>query len=152
MDYNKPTDELESSIENLKPDEMDIFFSENKKYLPDDKKAFCYYMRDIIAEKGIKKKDIYSFADLSEHYGEQLISMDKHTKNRDTILRLCIAAHFSVLEINRALKLYGMTPLYVKDKRDACLIVAINNRVYSFADLNEILLKSGFAPLEKENT
>ena len=50
--------------------------------------------------------------------------MEKHTKNRDLILRFCIVAHFQLNEINTALKLYEMKPLYAKDKRDACIIVA----------------------------
>lgn len=149
MEYSKPTNELEQMLNTMNPNQLDDFYDDNSKYMS-DKKAFCYFMRDTIENKGLKKKDVYSFADISESYGEQLISMAKHTKNRDTILRLCIAAHFNVTEINRALKLYGMQPLYAKDKRDACLIVAINNRVFSFVDLNELLIEHGFKPLTKE--
>ena len=76
--------------------------------------------------------------------------MESHTKNRDLIIRLCIAGRFLVDEINRALKLYGMTPLYAKDKRDACIIVAINNRKYDLFEIDDLLEKQGLEKLSKE--
>ena len=52
-------------------------------------------------------------------------------ENTDTIDGMAYEQDTSSLisldEINRALKLYGMQPLYAKDKRDACMIVAINS-------------------------
>jgi len=32
-----------------------------------------------------------------------------------------------------------MKPLYAKDKRDACIIVAVNHRKYDLGDIDEIL-------------
>ena len=78
--------------------------------------------------------------------------MEKHTKNRDLIIRFCLAGHFLLDEVNRALKLYGMSPLYAKDKRDACLIVAINNRIYELFEIDDLLLKHGLIRLSKEET
>ena len=76
--------------------------------------------------------------------------MEKHTKNRDLIIRFCIAGHFSLNETNRALKLYGMNPLYAKDKRDVCIIVAINNRKYNFIEIDDILMEQGLSKLSVE--
>ena len=75
--------------------------------------------------------------------------MEKHTKNRDPILRFCIVAHFQLNEINTALKLYEMKPLYAKDKRDACIIVAVNHRKYDLGDIDEILENQGLTKLSK---
>lgn len=143
----KPTNELDEMLGNMKPGELSGFYKENSKYLADDKKAFYYYFKDVIESKNIFLKDVYSFAGVSESWGGKIITMEKHTKNRDLILRLCIAGHFSLVEINRALKLYGMNSLYAKDKRDACLIVAINNRIYDLSELDELLEKQGFVKL-----
>ena len=143
----KPTNELDEMLGKMKPDELSGFYKENSKYLADDKKAFYYYFKDVIESKNIFLKDVYSFAGVTESWGGKIITMEKHTKNRDLILRLCIAGHFSLEEINRALKLYGMNSLYAKDKRDACLIVAINNRIYDLSELDELLDKQGFVKL-----
>lgn len=146
----KPTNELDEMLGKMKPGELSGFYKENSKYLADDKKAFYYYFKDVIESKNIFLKDVYSFAGVTESWGGKIISMEKHTKNRDLILRLCIAGHFSLEEINRALKLYGMNPLYAKDKRDASIIVAINNRIYDLYQMDEILIEQGFSKLSAD--
>ncbi len=143
----KTTDELNELLENMKPDQLDAFFKENEQYMADAKKAFYYYMKDVLDEKNIKLKDVYSSAGVTESYGSKIITMEKHTKNRDLIIRFCIAGHFNWDETNRALKLYGMTELYAKDSRDACIIVAINNRIFNLYDINEMLTRQGLEKL-----
>lgn len=146
----KPTNELNSMLENMKPDELDTYFMDNSKYMAYGGKAFYYYMKDVLDEKNIKLKDVYSFAGVSEKYGSKIISMEKHTKSRDLIIRLCIAGHFTWDEMNRALKLYGYNELYAKDLRDACIIVAINNRIYDLAQINDMLLEKNLPSLTSE--
>lgn len=143
----KPTDELNELLENMKPDQLDAYFKDNEKYMADEKKAFYYYMKDVLDEKNIKLKDVYSFAGVSESYGSKIVTMEKHTKDRDLIIRFCIAGHFNWDETNRALKLYGLTELYAKDPRDACIIVAINNRIFNLYDIDEMLLQRGLNKL-----
>ena len=146
----KPTSELNDILENMKPDQLDAYFKDNSKYMAYEGKAFYYYMKDVLDEKNIKLKDVYSFAGVSETYGSKIISMEKHTKNRDLILRLCIAGHFNWDETNRALKLYGLSELYAKDPRDACIIVAVNNRIYDLAEINDMLTERKLQPLMTE--
>jgi len=146
----KSTSEVEKLLETMKPNQLPEFLQENKRYMADEKKAFYYYMKDITESKNVLFKDMYIFAGVSESYGEKIIRMEKHTKNRDLIIRLCIAGHFSLVEINKALKLYGMNSLYAKDKRDACLIVAINNRIYDLLSIDDILEKQGLQRLSVE--
>lgn len=43
-----------------------------------------------------------------------------------------------------------MKPLYAKDKRDACIIVAVNYRKYDLGDIDEILENQGLTKLSKE--
>jgi len=144
---SKPTDELNELLENMRPDQLDSYMRENEKYLADSRKGFSYYFKDVLADKRIKLKDVYMIADVSESYGSKILSMEKHAADRDLILRLCIAGHFNLIEINRALKLYGMSELYAKDKRDACIIVAINNRIYEPYKIDDILIEHGFKKL-----
>lgn len=101
----KPTDELNNILSKVKPDQLDLYFKENEKYMADEKKGFYYYMKDVLEEKNIRLKDVYSFAGVTESYGSKIMTGEKHTKNRDLIIRFCIAGHFSWEETNRALKL-----------------------------------------------
>lgn len=147
---DKPTKEIDEILNNLNPGEFTKFLKDNRRYMADEKKAFSYYFKDVLATKHIFQKDVFSFAGVSESYGSKIVNMERHTKDRDLIIRLCIAGHFFLDEINRALKLYGMVPLYAKNKRDACLIVSINNRIYDLAKLDDILEEHGFARLSAE--
>ena len=143
----KSTNELDKLLNDMQPDQLAAYYKDNDQYMADDKKAFYYYMKDVVESKNIYFKDIYWTAGVSESYGSKIITMEKHTKNRDVIIRLCMAGHFLLDEINRALKLYGMNPLYSKDKRDACLIVAINNRKYDLAEIDDMLRQHGLKKL-----
>lgn len=42
-----------------------------------------------------------------------------------------------------------MKPLYGKDKRDACIIVAVNYRKYDLGDIDEILENQRLTKLSK---
>ena len=146
----KPTGELNDLLENMKPDQLDDYFKSNEKYMADEKKEFYYYMRDVLDEKNIKLKDVYSFAGVTESYGSKILSMEKHTTKRDLIIRLCIAGHFNWDETNRALKLYGMNELYAKDPRDACIIVAVKNRIYDRGTIDDMLAEQGLEKLTQK--
>ena len=146
----KPTHELDNLLEDLTPGRLDQFFRENRDYMADGKKAFYYYMKDVLYEKNIKLKDVYSFAGVSESYGDKIMRMESHTRNRDLIIRFCIAGRFTWNETNTALKLYGMNELYAKDPRDVCIIIAIKNRIYSLAEIDEILTARGLRRITPE--
>ena len=143
----KPTNELNDLLENMQPSQLDRYLKENKEYLTDADKAFYYYFKDVLYEKRRKLKDVYTFAGVSESYGSKIITMEKHTTDRDLIIRLCLAGRFSVLETDRALKLYGMNELYAKDPRDACIIVAVKNRIFDPYTIDAILMDHGFPKL-----
>lgn len=139
----KPTDELNELLENTDPDHLGEYLRNSKNYMISDPKEFSYYVKNLLNEKRVKLKDLYLRAGVSESYGSKILSMEKHAKDRDLILRLCIAGRFSLDETNRALKLYGMNELYAKDPRDACLIVAINHRIQDPYQIDDILTKQG---------
>ncbi|MCR4895185.1 MAG: hypothetical protein K5891_00245 [Lachnospiraceae bacterium] len=147
---NKPTEELEELLERTSPGELNAYLKDNARYLADEEKAFYYYMKDMLDEHRVKLKDVYSFAGVSESYGSKIITMEKHTTDRDLILRFCIAGHLLLDETNRALKLYGMRELYAKDPRDACLIVALLNRNYDMGEIDSLLEEQGLLKITKE--
>ena len=131
----KKTADLDALLETMRPDQAAEFFEENREDMADEGKAFYYYMKNAFDAKSLKLKDIYSFAGVSESWGEKILRMEKHTKN------------FSLRETNRALKLYGMTPLYSRNKRDVCIILAINNRIFDLSQVDDLLTGQGFVQL-----
>ena len=147
---NKPTEELNELLENTKPSQLSAYYKDNRQHLADEKKSFYFYMKDVLDEKNIKLKDVYSFVGVTESYGSKILSMERHTKNRDLIILFCIAGHFNWDETNRALKLYGFSELYAKDPRDACMIVAINNRIYDLGEIDELLMQQGLKKLTRD--
>ena len=150
MEINKPTDELDVVLSKMKPDQLDGFLKEHGRGMADEARGFYYYFTDVLKSKNIKLKDVYSFADIPDTVGSKIIRMEKHTPKRDIILRLCIAGHFNLEETNRALKLYGMNELYSKNSRDACIIVAISNRIYRFDEIDDMLISKGLEKIMKD--
>ena len=86
-------------------------------------------------------------ADIPERYGYKLLSEEKRTRQRDVILRLCYAAHFSLDETQKALRIYGMPELYARNQRDALLIIAFNDRPGSIIEVNAFLKENRIEPL-----
>ncbi len=101
--------------------------------------SFTAYMDDLIAQKQFKRQDILARADIPQKYGYKLLTGESHTTDRDKILRICIAMKLSLKEAQRALTLYGMQPLYPKNKRDVVFIIAFNKGISSVSDINQRL-------------
>ena len=76
----------------------------------------------------------------------KLISGEKQTQQRDTILRICLAAEFTLVEAQEALVLYGMAPLYQKIRRDTAFIVAFSNRIYDIHEVDAIQRENDLPP------
>jgi hypothetical protein len=98
-------------------------------------------------EKGITQQIAFLKADIPERYGYKLLSGEKHTRQRDIILRICYAAEFTLKETQRALRKYGMPELYAKIPRDALLMIAFNERPGSIIDVNALLKENGMEAL-----
>lgn len=114
--------------------------------------SFGDYFRDVLLTKNITQQTVFLNADIGEKYCYKLISGEKHTKQRDVIIRLCFAGEFTFDETQRALRLYGMSPLYARIKRDALLINAFNRHIGNIIDLNQFLKEQGEAPLRNCGT
>lgn len=139
----KRTEELNHILEGMKPSQINHYLRENSSEMRDEKKSFYYFFKDTLAKKRIRLSDVYVTANVSESYGGQIIRMEKHTKNRDLIIRLCIGGHFTWHETSRALKLYGLNELYSRNPRDVCIICALNDRIFDPYRINALLLEEG---------
>ncbi len=144
----KDTGELENILKSTHTGNIKEYIEANAGSMLKGDRPFTDYMRDLIRDKGIKQQDVFLEADIPERYGYKLVSGEKHTRQRDIILRICYAAQFTVDETNGALKRYGMPTLYAKDKRDAILIVIFNDRPGDILKVNSVLKDNGVETLK----
>ena len=145
--YEQGSKRLNEELLNVGTSELPDFLEQHREDLITSPHPFADYMRTKFREKGILRHNVFLAADLSENYGYKLIAEEKHTRKRDTILRLCLAARFRLEEVQEALILYGMAPLHGRLARDAVLTVAIQNGIYDLCAGNRLLESCGQAPL-----
>ena len=148
--YEQTSKRINEELQSVRPEELAGFFDAHKEELITNLRPFADYMRMKFKEKGILQQNVFLAADLSENYGYELIAEEKHTRQRDTILRLCLAAHFRLEEVQEALILCGMAPLHGRFPRDAALMVAVQNGVYDLREVNALLESCGQLPLVKD--
>ena len=146
------TNKLEEKIIKVHVDTISEFFEENKEEMINDDYAFSEYMRQIFKEKGVHQQDVFLYADIPERYGYKLVAQQKHTRQRDIILRICYSANFTLEETQKALRLYGMPELYVEFPRDALIMVIFKDRPGDIIDVNSLLRKNGMKPLRSSGS
>ena len=145
--YPSTTDELNHTLQSVRPDMLPDFFAANSEHLLDGDRPFTAYMRNCFAKRKIVQAELFGNVDIPPKYGYKLISGEKHTKERDIIFRICLGAGFTLKETQTALTLYGMSPLYPRFKRDAVLISVISSGVRSTLKTDELLIGCGMKPL-----
>ena len=143
-------DRLMERLKHIRPEELPDFLERERGEMITSPHPFADYMRRKLREKGRLQQEVFLAADLSENYGYKLIAEEKHTRQRDTILRLCLAARFQAEEVQEALILYGMAPLYARLPRDAVLLAAIWRKIHDLQEVNGLLLRCGQAPLVED--
>ena len=142
MTFEEVSKSLNAATMQLSPAQLPVYLAAHTF----SRRPFTDFMRQTIRKKKIPQKEIFIRADLDDRYGYKLISGEKQTQQRDTILRICLAAEFTLGETQEALILYGMAPLYEKIRRDIAFIVAFSNRVYDIHDVDSILRENDLPP------
>ena len=143
----KSTNELEDILGTTHPDGFDSYCKKHSDSMNLSSYSFQDYIKELLKSKGITQQVLFVRADIPERYGYKLLSGEKHTKQRDIILRICYCAELSLQETQRALKKYQMPELYAKIPRDALLMIAFNERPGSIIAVNELLRKHGMEAL-----
>lgn len=143
----KSTAELKDILGKTHITEVQMFLEENGDCLQRDDKAFSYYMKNLLLKKKKTQMEVFLCADIPERYGYKLLSEEKHTKQRDVILRICYAAELTLDETQKALRMYKMPELYAKIPRDALLMICFNERPGTVLDVNSYLKKNGMEVL-----
>ncbi len=114
------TEELMDVLKQTPPEAVGSFAGQQKDAMATDERPFYTYMKAMFLQHGRKIKDVLLTADFSDSYGQKLLRQERHTSERDYILRLCLAGELELAEIQRALKLYGMAPLYPRVSVTRC--------------------------------
>ena len=135
----KSTGELENILEKTSTTNIEAYLAQNAESLLSAEKPFSAYMHEMLRKYGKTQQEVFLQADVPERFGYKIISEDKHTKQRDTILRICYATGMTLEETQKALTLYGMAPLYARISRDAVLMVAFNQHKGNILDVNALL-------------
>ena len=139
----KNTKELVDILGKTHISEFDKFCKEQKDSMDPDEHAFSEYIKGLLKEKKMTQQMVFLKADIPERYGYKLLSGEKHTRQRDVLLRICYAAEMTLEETQRALQKYGMPQLYAKIPRDALLIIIFNERPGGIIEVNELLSEKG---------
>ena len=144
--FEQTSKRLNEELKSVRLKDLAGFFDAHREKLITSPRPFADYMRMKFREKGVLQQNVFLAADLSENYGYKLISEEKHTRQRDVILRICLAAKLDELETDEALMLYGMAPLNARIPRDVAFIVAINNHIYDIHEVDAILRENNLPP------
>jgi len=142
MTFEELSISMNLAVSQLSPADLPAYLA-GQTFSP---RPFTDFMRRKFREKRLPQKEIFIRADLDDRYGYKLISGEKQTQQRDIILRICLAAEFTLGEAQEALVLYGMAPLYEKVRRDAAFIVAFSNRIYDIHEVDTILRENDLPP------
>lgn len=143
----KKTQELENILGSTHLNDFEVYCNNNSDSMLTGDRDFSDYMKNIFKEKNMTMQIVFLKADIPERYGYKLLSGEKHTRQRDVILRICYAAEMSLEQTQRALKKYGLPELYAKNPRDALLMIIFNERPGSIIEVNALLKEYGMESL-----
>lgn len=148
---NNETELLQNILQNTKIEDIDDIFEKNKDLMIKPLDDFYNYMKEKMSEKQLKEVDVFGRAEIDYKYGNKILTGQRPIRQRDTILRICLAMQLTLDEIQRAIKLYGLEPLYAKRTRDAIIMVLIQKNAKKIIDIKEFnkeLTDRGERPLK----
>ena len=141
MKHKETTDLLNNKL--LQSDNIEEFIKKNQNELSSS--DFCDYLYALVAERGLKNTQAIAQAQMSESYGYQLFN-GRRQPSRDKVLQLALGISLTLSETNRLLMLASKSELYVRDKRDAVFMFAINKKM-SVIETEKILNSQGLPSL-----
>lgn len=95
------------------------------------------YANALIKEKNLKKAAVITESALNQTFGYQILAGQRHA-SRDKVIQLAFGLHATLQEAQRLLKHAGASELYVKNRRDAIIILAIENELTIYQTNDEL--------------
>lgn len=142
---SKSTDTIFLESELLKAKNVDKFFEENGENL--QTKEIQGYLMEMLIKYDMDKKDVIRQSGLVTSYAHNIFNGDRPNVKRDKLIRIAFGFPLTLEETNRLLLYGGHNKLYVKDKRDAFIMFALEKK-YSVMDTNLYLENKGLEALE----
>ena len=136
-------------MEKLEYENLLVLIEQSPEQLKEYKKRHekeCYqdfvsFIDDYISSHGLTRAFIINKANLT-NYGYRILDGTKHTKNRNLILRICLAMGMNLEDTQKALKLYNMRLLDDTLFRDKIIIAGIVIGIAAL-DIDKKLCKAG---------
>ena len=147
METDQSSDKMMEALLKAKPEDIPRLLRFYAGEWIGAERPFACYMRQLLREKGLRQQEVFLAADIPERYGYKLLSEEKHTRQRDVILRIALGGHLTLAEIQQALILYGMSPLYPRCPRDAVFIVAVSSGLTEISRVDALLEEQGLEKL-----
>ena len=142
------TNELEKILGSTHSSDYSSFVKANDDSMIDMSNDFISEFKSHIASQGISQKELFTMADIPEGYGYKLLSGEKKTLKRDVILRIAIASRMDLKQTQRLIRKYNLPELYAKMKRDALIMMAINEHK-SINETNALLHSNSLDILDR---
>lgn len=117
--------------------DFNTFYNKNHEQLMCD--TLAQLLERMIAEKALKKSQVFRKAEISEVYGYQILA-GKRMPERKKMICLAIGMELSVEETQALLKSAGYPLLYVKHPFDCVVMYGIFKKL-SVAEINTMLFE-----------
>jgi hypothetical protein len=104
------------------------------------------YLSELLSKYEIKKIEVYKRANLDEGYMYQIFNGRRNAK-RDKLLQIAFGFPLTLEETQHLLRLGGCAELYIRRKRDAYVMFALE-RGYDVIQTNALLYEKGVEIIE----
>jgi DNA-binding phage protein len=113
------------------------FFDENEKSFLDI--PLSRYLKSLIEKRGYSKARVIRDSGINRRFFFDILS-NKRNPTRNYVLRILIALHIPLKNMQWLLRATGYAQLYARDKRDSVIIYCINHKT-SVDECNIMLQK-----------
>ena len=96
------------------------------------------FLNSLLEQKKLVKKSVIKKSELDANYAYQLFNGHRTDPSQDIVIQLAIGMSLNLAETQKLLHIAHKPPLYVKIKRDAVIIHAINESL-DVNQTNELL-------------
>lgn len=135
---SKTTEELTNEIKNV--DDINKFKKINDNEFLDIN--LSDYLTGLLTKYSVDKSTVFKTAHMTDNnYGYEIFSGKKTNVSRDKLIHIAFGFPLTCEETNDMLILGKMRPLYPRDKRDALIMYALNNK-YTIDKVNDLLFEN----------
>lgn len=136
MQENKSTEYLQSELKHASS--LEKFIQENENNFK--AKSIPEYLNDMLIKYDMEKSDVVRRSGLSGTYAYQIFD-GKKSAGREKLIQLAFGFPLNLEETQRLLRFGGHNELYVKKKREAFIMYALE-KGYELDHVNELLYQN----------